>query len=711
MNKLQSSFKEFKRSRAKHELEISGILGITINGAKTVEVPNRDAFVYVKLRDNQSELIQAFNDKVSPVYGLPVKVKREGNRYIVVGRDTERYGDWQSYSAFLPRHGNTHSFNLESGGGGDIVWVYSRQFIPMLSFPSGSLGGPNVIIHPYTLKDLSGNWRYVGPTGTPNLTQYKPTGSDALMVLVYVDSTNGNPYIIVNSGTHFAASITGSAEILPYVPVIPSNNPNYLPDSFIRLVSGTSVISWDNIYDARQFIAVVPTGTTGGAGTPGGSNQQVQYNDNGVFGGDENFLWDETSNRLSISSSGRTGTFSRTGIDTSWDGSPRISFSNYYAALGMTSGPLIEFGDSSRPTGIYLRSIGVGSVAVLSTELLTSARHYSFPNKSGTFALLSDISSPDDTYLRLDASNDPVTGKLQITTDSPDIGASQFALDVFGRGVNESGVRFRSMDAIAIEGEAYNDPVSQFEQYPSGTIDVNVPVTYMYRSPNFGSPRFINPILYLYEDSGAGKLYGGLVWGIVDGTTRLVLNPTATGTVSPYRFDTAYGMPTGTRIVDVRHSGTTIFDIDKTGNTNIPSNSSYMVNGTPHTHDLTGRQWLPFSTYTHINPLSANPSYPFGVTIDRTMTLIKWAQMAYVATTNNASNHWRLTIIRQTDNAVIDEINTSAMSPDVSTLLTDTSFDISQVGAADTAIFIQCQKSGSPGNLYVQGPLVEVSVL
>ena len=118
----------------------------------TVEVPNRNSFVYVRLRDNQNEVIQAYNNKVAASYNLPVVVERQNNRYVVVGVDTLRYqNNWNSFAPFLPIHGNAHSFNPETGGGGDVVWVYPRQFMPALIIPSGTNGGPNVFFAPYTL--------------------------------------------------------------------------------------------------------------------------------------------------------------------------------------------------------------------------------------------------------------------------------------------------------------------------------------------------------------------------------------------------------------------------------------------------------------------------------------------------------------------------------------------------------------------------------
>lgn len=250
---------------AKIEVEIFGSLGIPINGQRTVEVVNRSSYVYVRLRDNQNEVIQAFNDTVSPVYDLPVVLVRRGNKYAIKGRDTNRYQNWGTESPFLPRHGNQHSFSPESGGAGDVTFVYGKQFVPMLAIPSGTNGSGNVIVSEYIIQQATG-WKYVGNTGTQNLLGYKPTGSSAVMVLVYVDKDSGNPNILVGSGSYFASSITGTAQVLPYLP--PLSNTNHLADFAVRLVSGTSVIGWDNLYDVRQYFgSLSPTGSSGGSGT------------------------------------------------------------------------------------------------------------------------------------------------------------------------------------------------------------------------------------------------------------------------------------------------------------------------------------------------------------------------------------------------------------------------------------------------------------
>lgn len=246
---LKKAWAKTDRAKKNTEYELPGVLGFTLGGANIVEVPNRLGYVYVRLRNNLNEVIQVFNDKVSPVYNLPVIITKDEidkRKYVIVGRDTGIYNSW-GISAYGPRHGNQHSFNPAGGGGGDVVYVYSRQFMPLLGRPSGSHGSANIIVEQYTFHNGT-RWISAGGTGTASLVTYNPTGSNSRVVLVYVD-VNGNPQI--SAGSYFASSLTGTNDILPYVPATPAST---IPVCAVRLVSGTSVILWDNIYDLRPLV-------------------------------------------------------------------------------------------------------------------------------------------------------------------------------------------------------------------------------------------------------------------------------------------------------------------------------------------------------------------------------------------------------------------------------------------------------------------------
>jgi hypothetical protein len=447
--KLKKAIQKQKRKTKQEVPQIYGLLGLRVSG-RTVEVPNRNSYVYVRLRNNESEVIQAFNNKVAPAYNLPVIVERHKNRYTVVSVDTERYeNNWSSFSPFLPRHGNTHSFNLEAGGGGDAVWVYPQQFTPALIFPSGSVGAGNLIMHPYTIKNSDGTWKYVGNTGTPNISQHKPTmPTGAVMVLVYLDSISGNPQILVGSGSYFSAAITGASAITPYVPAL--TDPNYIPLAAIRLVTGTSAISWNNIYDVRQWLHTTPTGTGGGLSS-------VTVQDEGV-------------------SQGTATTFNFVG-------------GNVSATVS---------GDTAR---IFI----TGSAGGTGTN--------------------------DATYLRLDTSNNPLTGQLQIIPPAPNVG----------------GLYAQTL------GNAYT---ADIEQYATGTVDVESPTMFLYRSPvGDSAPTFHLPMIYAVQTKESSTMIGGFVVFDSDAVNRVIINPNVLPTGTMTMFDSDASVAAGGHLLLLKNAG------------------------------------------------------------------------------------------------------------------------------------------------------------
>jgi hypothetical protein len=264
-DKLYNAFNALNILKKNKELYIPGLLGTLIGGNEQVEVNNRPGYVYVRIHNNFSEVVQVYNDQVSPVYGLPVLIIRDNidaTRYRIYGRDIGAYENWQSDTNYLPIHGNQHSFNSDNFGGGDIVWVYDRQIMPLLVYPSGTTGAGMVMIAPDLIWHNS-EWRAVGGTGTASLLSYKPTGSTSSLVLISLDSV-GNPKTTLASYAIPTGTVSGES-LLQYLP----DPANYdIPLAMVRLSSGTSAIPWDNIYDLRGFSCENITGSSGGGGDP-----------------------------------------------------------------------------------------------------------------------------------------------------------------------------------------------------------------------------------------------------------------------------------------------------------------------------------------------------------------------------------------------------------------------------------------------------------
>jgi len=310
-NKFRKSIGRLDIVKQDAQTEIPAILGVTLGGEYLVEVPDRDGFVYARIRSNLSELVQAYNDQVSPVYGLPVIIIRDSvdkNRFRVKGKDLGRYQVWGT-NAYLPKHGGQHSFDPDQPGA-DPVWVFGRQMMPLAALPSGTSGGPNVRIEEAIY--WQNQWIYAGGTGTADIIGYKPTGSTARMVLVYMDG-DGNPQI--EPGTsYFDATYTGTAQIVPYLPNLPETSG--IPVAGIRLVSGTSAIAWSNIYDVRPWIVgdgFIPTGSVGHTiqddGTPLAQRPNLNFVGTGFS------LWDSGSSTIvSGTSSGIIGGYDNNAV-------------------------------------------------------------------------------------------------------------------------------------------------------------------------------------------------------------------------------------------------------------------------------------------------------------------------------------------------------------------------------------------------------------
>lgn len=248
--RLTKSLDRLDTIKQNNPIEFPGILGAQFKGQTLVDVTNRSGYVYVRMRSNTNEIIQAYNSNVSPVYGLPVIVVRDttNNRYIVKGRDLGKYQNWGG-SPYSPRHAAQHSFP-DNDWGGDIVWVYGRQFTPLCVTPAtGSAGGNYVFVNPYVYY-LDGIWNYAGGVATPSLFPNKPSDGNAVAVLIYLDAS-GDVQTIAGSG--FSSANTTIDSMLPFIPALP--NASSVPLGLVRLTSGTSSISWNEIFDLRPFIS------------------------------------------------------------------------------------------------------------------------------------------------------------------------------------------------------------------------------------------------------------------------------------------------------------------------------------------------------------------------------------------------------------------------------------------------------------------------
>jgi len=111
---------------------------------------------------------------------------------------------------------------------------------------------------------------------------------------------NGTSYI--NTGGNFGIGTATPAHVLSVVGAVSASLG--LSGSLTRLVDGTSYLAaGTNVTIASASNGQVTISSTGGSGSPAGSDTQIQYNNAGTFGAIAAFTWDDTN--LTIDSAAR----------------------------------------------------------------------------------------------------------------------------------------------------------------------------------------------------------------------------------------------------------------------------------------------------------------------------------------------------------------------------------------------------------------------
>lgn len=116
------------------------------------------------------------------------------------------------------------------------------------------------------------------------------TDSDQLLVRIYDDKQPEYDAYFINSGSAILGNGGGSGEDL------------ILDLKFIggRGFGVTSATFPNGTNPNNTNVSFMFLGSGGGTATPGGSDTQVQFNDGGVFAGDDTFTWNKTSNYLTL---------------------------------------------------------------------------------------------------------------------------------------------------------------------------------------------------------------------------------------------------------------------------------------------------------------------------------------------------------------------------------------------------------------------------
>ncbi len=181
-------------------------------------------------------VIDAVNTRLPARVGLPVVIEHRDGAWQVVGIDHLAMPDPGNYH-YVPHHAESHIFNFP-GGGDDVVWVDKVQYTPGLVAPTVP---PSLSVRVFPYSVFTGNGELVIRTSVQLISLESYFGDSTKHVLLTLSTDDGQVII--------SESATGE---------MPAVSPGLVPLAIIRLRPGATKITWNDIYDARDFPPSLP---------------------------------------------------------------------------------------------------------------------------------------------------------------------------------------------------------------------------------------------------------------------------------------------------------------------------------------------------------------------------------------------------------------------------------------------------------------------
>lgn len=331
-----------------------------------------------------------------------------------------------------------------------------------------------------------------------------------------------------------------------------------------------------------------------------------------------------------------------------------------------------------------------------------------------------DTAAGDARYLKLDASNDPVTGQLDISLTGS---SNRYGVSVIVDEPDSIPAYFESDQATTMFLYNYAGfPLIFGEQIVDNNgEEAFTPAIWVSRQRNSGATGtlFSKAAIYVEDNdaSGAVAFSGGTLRHTLDSSTELVyINPYTPSTGTMITFDSKNVITASGLLLTLKNNGTSKFRVTGSGIVDIAAGATYNINGVPHTHistSLSGHILLPFGIFTDLPPFTVTNKTPFAASLDRNTTLVKWTQGYYGVAPQSGSDYWEIQLekaITGSLDAVVATINTNQSNGWVYGSTTSFSPSNLVLGTDANIIYIRVIKHGNAGDLYLAGPTLEINV-
>jgi hypothetical protein len=224
------------------------------------------------------------------------------------------------------------------------------------------------------------------PQGTPTL----PNSFGSIRITGQADAIADVPEdvltLVAGSGISLttdantdSVTIAATGSVNTFGTIAVAGQSNVVADSStdtLTLVAGANVTITTNA--TTDTITISATGGGGGSGTPGGSNTQVQFNNNGAFAGSANLTFDGTN--LTVG-----GTVTATTLTSSGTGTPTFtSASDFVFATGSSTGSMVVQGAVEASKFLRLTPLSAAPTGILAGVFAVADRTNWDPASKGT---------------------------------------------------------------------------------------------------------------------------------------------------------------------------------------------------------------------------------------------------------------------------------------------------------------------------------------